>query len=390
MYNELKEAFDNTNASDTIVLKFKDKTIELTREELDGYYNPNQIVTSKTGLNLRLKPGLKQPIVARIPFGSGVLLMSNQIVNKDEHTWMNAKYNGKIGWLAAEYIDDAPIPAPSSTFKFGLHVYPFDKDLTTQNERLYGVAERLYNLKRPMSFTVMDIGQAQRLAPYSKFMIFRPYIPSRIDISDNEELAELQGEGWARMYYDLYKDAPSKSYIQLTNEGDNCDHKHKNFGAFYLGILKTLDKFSRKGVAFNDAVGNPEFIHIQQRSKCLDYIRRNNHVIGYHAYSKRIDDNNDLQLTNPDHDNIKNYAKRWEWLYTGDLKIVINEAGRYNAKFISIQDTVEDMKKYNDMIKNDKRILCVNWWQYNGQGDYLWDKSAINSALDDIEKMIKD
>lgn len=351
---------------------------------------PDAIVQPKEGLRLRAQPSTTGKILITIPYGSGIILLDNQIIESNGYHWMHAKYNGVAGWLAGEYIKQAP-PMPSkSDFKFGVHVYPQTGLDASQNanQNLLETSERLHNQKRPLSFTILeDVGLANQLAKWANVLVYRPYDNSRIEISDNYNEAIVQGENWARKFNDKLHSLVNLNniYIQLTNEGDNCDTKHKNFGAFNLGIMLQLERYSRKGVIFNDSVGTPESNHIVERDAAIKHAIANGHVIGYHAYGKP-----DFDLSNKDSDNVKWYARRYEWLYAAypNIKIVLNEAGRFNADFISTQNTVNDMRAFNDVVKLDKRILCVNWWQYNGQGTPDWGKSAFNVALPSIENMI--
>lgn len=347
-------------------------------------------VKPKGGLRLRAQPSTSGKILSVIPQGSGMILLSAQVVVASGYHWMNVKYNGLTGWVAAEYLTEAPASPVESHFKFGVHVYPQTSADASQNanQELLNTSERLFNKKRALSFTILDdVNLANQLSKYAKILVYRPYSNEHIEISDNYNEAIVQGENWARKFNDKLHSLVNQNniYIQLTNEGDNCDTKHKNFGAFNFGIMLQLEKYSRKGVIFNDSVGTPESQHITERNEAINYAIKNGHVIGYHAYGKP-----DLDLSDQNQDNVKWYSQRYSWLYSNypNIKIVLNEAGRFKADFINTSNTIEDMRKFNDIVKNDNKILCVNWWQYNGQGTPDWNKSAFNVALPSIESMI--
>ena len=339
-------------------------------------------VQPKEGLRLRAQPSTKAKTLIVIPQNSGVILLSIGIVEADGYHWLNVKYAGFSGWVAAEYLKATPTIPPSDAYRFGLHVYPQTGADAAQNgnENLYHTAERLFNLKRPMSFTVLDIEQANRLAPFAKYLIYRPYINEHINLDGD---AKQLGEQWVYQHIDKlnYLIKSNNIYIQMTNEGDNCDTKDVKFGDFNLGIMNALEHISRKGVIFNDAVGVPELIDIQNRNAAIQHAKQFNHLIGYHAYGELNRDASDV-----DANNQKYYSHRYKWLYPTDVKIVLNEAGRFDPKFLSIENTVNDMKLFNKQIASN--VVAVNWWQYNGNGSN-WNQSVLNSALPSIEAMIK-
>lgn len=390
MNQEFKSALTNVKADELIKVTINNKVYKITLEDLQDVCGGETGLTvlPDSGINLRSSPSLSSQILIRIPKGSGVILISNQIIEANGFHWLNIKYNGVTGWCAGEYLSNLPpTPKPSSEYKFGLHVYlQTDTDLSQDaNNKLIHTAEKLYNQKKPMSFTVLnDIDLANRLQPFAKVLIFRPYISETIELNVN---AQNQGGAWVRQHQDSFSKLVKANnvYIQMTNENDNCNQKDPNFGKFYLGILMELDKFGRKGVAFNDSVGNPDLNHIDTRRETIQYCINNNHVIGYHGYGKL-----GLNCSDHDPDNIKYYSRRYEWLYKDypNARIVLNECGRWDATFISTDNTVKDMEQFNHDLLNDNRVICFNWWQYNGQGTPDWNKSALNNSLASIESMI--
>ncbi len=72
---------------------------------------PRMIVTGTegSGVNVRAEPDANSPRVGGLPDGA--------VVQADEHAWRYVRASGIEGWVADEYLEEAPAP-PSSTEHF--------------------------------------------------------------------------------------------------------------------------------------------------------------------------------------------------------------------------------------------------------------------------------
>ncbi len=72
-------------------------------DEIDGAPNRNAIAIPRAVMHLRARPSTRTPIIGQVPWGQVVELIG-RTVQAGENRWLQVRYNGMVGWIAAPWV----------------------------------------------------------------------------------------------------------------------------------------------------------------------------------------------------------------------------------------------------------------------------------------------
>lgn len=64
-----------------------------------------EVVNCKTGVSLRAEPSTKATLLAQVPLGALVSVLSNAAYSGNDRWFVPAEYNGQRGYICVEYLD---------------------------------------------------------------------------------------------------------------------------------------------------------------------------------------------------------------------------------------------------------------------------------------------